>query len=270
MNVFIFEIKRQLKPLLAWSTIVALLLVLFMAFFPSMASSGMAQLVKAKINAIPPGMREVVGISQMTDFSDLLQYFAYVAQYILMAACIYAGILGASALVKEETEGTIEFLYAQPISRSKITSIKLLSILSVLGAFNVVFFLVSLILFQAFKEPGYVYLNLLWAMFQGMIAAQLVFLALGLSLSSVLPRSSQPATVALAVFFITYLLGTFSLVIKKLEWLKYLSPFHYVQPSTILSSGGTIKPVFVVLMLSVIIIAIFFAYWRYSKKDFLL
>ena len=48
-------------------------------------------------------------------------------QYIVMAGGIYAAILGVSALVKEESEGTIEFLYSKPVTRSKIVTSKILA-----------------------------------------------------------------------------------------------------------------------------------------------
>lgn len=97
MNMYGFETRRLLKGLLTWSAVVTLLLVLFMAFFPSMAESGLADLSKYKLDALPPAVLEAFGLSVTTDLSDLLQYYAYIAQYILMAAAIYALILGTSA-----------------------------------------------------------------------------------------------------------------------------------------------------------------------------
>lgn len=269
MNMYGFETRRLLKGLLTWLVIVTVLLVLFMAFFPSMAESGLADLTKDKLDALPPAVLEAFGLSVMTDFSDLLQYYAYIAQYILMAAAIYALTLGASALIKEESEGTIEFLYAQPISRLEITTRKLLSIVTILWAFNIVLFLASVLLLQAFREPGYEYLPLTLAMFSGMLAAQMVFLAAGFALSSVLPRYSNPSTVGLGLFFVTYLLGAIAAINEQLEWLKYLSPFHYVQPTSVLASNGAIEQVYLLIMFLVTIAALLFAYWRYPRKDLL-
>ncbi len=267
--MYVFETRRLLKGFLTWSVVVNLLLVLFMAFFPSMTESGLADLTKEKLNALPPAVLEAFGLSQLTDFSDLLQYYAYIAQYILMAAAIYALILGAAVLIKEESEGTIEFLYAQPTSRFEITTRKLMSIVTILWGFNIILFIVSLILLHAFRDPGYEYLPMALAMFRGMLAAEMVFLAVGFALSTVLPRSSNPSTVGLGVFFITYLLGDVAAINEQLEWLKYLSPFHYVQPTSILSSGGAIEQVYLLIMLLVTITALLFAYWRYHRKDLL-
>lgn len=269
MNMYVFETRRLFKGLLTWSAIVTLLLVLFMAFFPSMTESGLADLTKDKLDALPPAVLEAFGLSVMTDFSDLLQYYAYIAQYILMAAAVYALILGAAALIKEESEGTIEFLYAQPISRMEITTSKLLSIVTILWAFNIVVFIASVLLLHLFRDPGYEYLPLTVAMFSGMLAAQIVFLTAGFALSTVLPRYTNPSTVGLGLFFVTYLLGAIAAINEQLEWLKYLSPFHYVQPTAVLNSDGTIEQVYLLIMLLVTITAILFAYWRYRRKDLL-
>ena len=258
MNMYLFETRRLLRGLLTWSAIVTLLLVLFMAFFPSMVESGLADLTRAKLDALPPAVLEAFGLSKMTDFSDLLQYYAYIAQYVLIAAAIYAAILGTSALIREESEGTIEFLYAQPISRTEITTRKLMSIVTILWAFNIILFIASVLLLQAFREPGYEFLPMTLAIFGGMLAAEIVFLTVGFALSTILPRGSNPATVGLGVFFITYLLGDIAAINEKLEWLKYLSPYHYVQPSTVLGSKGASNR-YTCYHLLVTIIAILFA-----------
>ncbi|NLW44270.1 MAG: ABC transporter permease [Syntrophomonadaceae bacterium] len=269
MNLYGFETQRLLKGLLTWSAVVNLLLVLFMAFYPSMAESGLADLSKYKLEALPPAVLEAFGLNLMTDLSDLLQYYAYIAQYILMAAAIYALILGTSALIKEEADGTIEFLYARPVSRLEITTGKLLSIVTVLWAFNLITFGVSVLLLHAFRDPGYEYLPLTLAMFSGMLAAQMVFLAAGFALSTVLPRYSNPVTVGLGLFLVTYLLGTIAAVNEQLEWLKYLSPYHYVQPTNVLANDGTVEQVYLHIMLLTTLTAILFAYWRYRRKDLL-
>ena len=44
-----------------------------------------------------------------------------------MAGGIYAAILGVSSLAKEESEGTVEFLYSKPVTRSRIVTAKILA-----------------------------------------------------------------------------------------------------------------------------------------------
>ena len=120
MNVFKFEVKRNLKSCLLWSIICSVLILLFLSVFPSMKDSGMQDLVGTKLDALPTGMLKAFGLESMIDFTNILEYLAYCFQYIAMAACIYALILGVNSLLEEEASGTIEFLYAKNISRKEI------------------------------------------------------------------------------------------------------------------------------------------------------
>ena len=127
MNIFRFEFKRNLKSCLIWSAICSALMILFMSIFPSMKSSGMQDIIFSKIDALPSGILEAFNIS-MVNFSNLNDYLGYAIQYIFMAGAVYAALLGVSSLIKEETDGTIEFLYSKPVSRSSILFSKLFAI----------------------------------------------------------------------------------------------------------------------------------------------
>lgn len=267
MNMYKTEMKNMFKSLLIWTIVMTGILSLFMAMFPSMGNSAMSELVRTKIDAIPEAMRKSFGITEMLDFSDLLQYFAYCAQYILIGSSIYAAILGANSLIKEESEGTIEFLYAQPISRAKIVLVKMLSTLTVMYIFNIVLYLVTVIFFEAFKEPGYDYFMKLTIMYKGMFLAQFVFWAVGFVLSTLLPKVSLATPTALGIFFGTYVLGIFSSIIEKLDWMKYLSPVKYVMPSDLLKSEGAIEGTYIIISLLVITAGIAFTFIRYKTKD---
>ncbi|WP_040214495.1 ABC transporter permease subunit [Clostridium polynesiense] len=267
MNMYRVEIKNMFKSLIIWTVVMIGIVSLFMSMFPSMAGSGMSELIRAKIDAIPEAMRKSFGLSQSVNLSDLLQYFAYSAQYILIGNCIYAGILGANSLIREESEGTIEFLYAQPISRGKIVAIKMLSTITILIIFNIILFLTSFAFFEMFKEQGYKYFIEFSGVFKGMFLAQMVFWSIGFILSVILPKASLATPTALGVFFTTYMLGMFSNIIDKLHWMRYLSPVEYVMPGNIVKAGGSIEGEYLIISLVIIIIGTVFTFVRYKSKD---
>lgn len=267
MNMYKVEIKNMRKSLMIWTVVMLGIIVLFMSMFPSMENSGMSEIVKAKMNAIPEAMRKSFGLAETMDFSDLLQYFAYCAQFILIGNCIYAAILGANSLIREESEGTIEFLYAQPISRSKIVLVKMLSTLTMLFIFNIIIFIATAILFEIFKESGYSYFMKLAAVYKGMFLAQFIFWAIGFALSTVLPKVSLATPTALGIFFTTYVLGIFSTVIDKLDWMRYLSPVQYVMPGDLLRADGVIETSYIVIAVVTIVLGVLFTFIRYKNKD---
>jgi ABC-2 type transport system permease protein len=269
MNIFKMEVKKGLKPLAIWSVVCILLTILFMSMFPSMKDSGMQELVNTKMDAMPPAILEAFNLNDVPDFSKLNQYFAYVFQYIMIAGSIYAGMLGAKSLIKEESEGTIEFLYAQPASRTKIVTMKLLSSLALFYLFVIIMAAASLMMSLIVKPADLEVANLFMdikTLFSGFFLVGLVFMALGLMISTLIPNLRLAMPVSIGVFFVTYLLGIFSGMIDQLEFLKYISPFHYAVPTEIIKNG--FEGTNILIALATIIVSIAAAYAVYRKKDF--
>jgi ABC-2 type transport system permease protein len=263
------EVKRGLKPLAIWSIVCVLLIILFMSMFPSMKDSGMQELLDTKMGAMPPAILEAFNLKDTPDLTKLNQFFAYVFQYIVIAGSIYAGILGAKSLIQEESEGTIEFLYAQPASRTKIVTMKLLSSLALFYLFIMILAIASMLICIAVKPADLEIINLVMdikLMFSGLFLVGFVFMSLGFLISVLIPHLRLAMPLSIGAFFVTYLLGIFSSMIEQLEFLKYFSPFHYAVPSEIVKSGfNTIN---VVLALVISFISIAASYLIYRKKDF--
>lgn len=271
MNMFKMELKRGLKPLAIWSIVCVLLIILFMSMFPSMKDSGMQELVNTKMDAMPKALLEAFNLENMPDFSKLNEYFAYVFQYIVIAGSIYGGILGSKALIKEESEGTIEFLYAQPVSRTKIVTMKILSSVVIFYLFVMVMALASIGISLLVKPEDLKVIDLVMDMkllFGGFFLIGLVFMSIGFLISVVIKSLRLAMPISTGIFFTTYLLGTFSGMINSLEFLKYFSPFHYAVPSELLKNGLDISNV--VISIVIIIVTITATYFIYRKKDFII
>lgn len=269
MNIFKMEVRKGLKPLALWSVICVLLTILFMSMFPSMKDSGMQELVNTKMSAMPEALLEAFNLKDVSDFSKLNQYFAYVFQYIIMAGYIYAGILGAKALIKEESEGTIEFLYAQPVSRTRIVTMKILSSIVLFYIFVMIMAIASTLMSLIVKPEDLEVYNLLMDMkllFSGFFLVGLVFMAIGFTISVLVPHLRLAMPVSIGIFFITYLLGIFSGMIDALEFLKYISPFYYAVPSEIIKNGFEV--INIVLSVLIAVVCLVITYIVYIKKDF--
>lgn len=269
MNIFKMEVKKGLKSLGIWSVVCISLIILFMSMFPSMKDSGMQELVNTKMDAMPPALLEAFNLKDVPDFSKLNEYFSYVFQYIVIAGAIYAGILGSKSLIKEESEGTIEFLYAQPVSREKIVTTKILSSLALFYLFVIIMAIASILMSLVVKPSDLKFFDMLLdikTLFSGFFLVGLVFMCLGFLTSVLVHHLRLATTVSIGTFFVTYLLGIFSSMIDKLEFLKYFSPFNYAVPSEIIRNGFDI--VNIVLALLIIIVSLLTTYLLYRKKDF--
>lgn len=269
MNIIKFEIKKNMKSILIWSIIVSVVLVLFMSVFPSMKGSDMQDLVNAKMDSLPPIMLEMFNISQIPNFSDIVEYFAYSFQFILMVIAIYGAILGAGGLSLEESEGTIEFLYSKPITRVELLFKKVIS--SVISFLIFLFItgvvsIATIVIFSSDKNNILDSIMKVKEMYLGAAIVGLVFMALGLVSSVLMKKSKSSVQVGLGIFFGTYILGIVSKLKDSLNFLSNLSPYEKFIPSEIVRSGIDIKYTGVVVV--IILVSLFVTVKLYKKRDF--
>ncbi|EKY28901.1 ABC transporter permease subunit [Clostridium celatum] len=269
MNMFKFEFKRLLKGSIIWSLVCSALIVMFMLFFPSMKEMGMQELVGSKLEVLPEAFLEAFNISGATDFSNISDFSAYVLQYIIMAGGIYAAILGVSALVKEESEGTIEFLYSKPVTRNKIITAKVLANAVIFYIFLIILGAITMAVSAVVKPEDIEMIDMFMdikTLYIGMALIGYIFMAIGFLISVFIKSSKKAIPIALGVFFASYILGIFSKLQDRLSGFIYFSPFDYAPPSEIIKNGFETK--FIVIGLCIIFISITITYIMYNKKDF--
>lgn len=269
MNIFKFEFKRLFKGGVIWSIACGAVIVLFMSMFPSMKDMGIQELVGSKMDAMPESLLKAFNINNMVDFSKIGDYSAYVLQYILMAGYIYAIILGASSLSKEETEGTIEFLYSKPVTRSQIVTSKLLSSALIYYMFVMIVGIIFMIMAVIVMPDGVNDMSVLMdlkSLFIGMFFVGYIFMAIGFAISVFIKSSKQYSFIAIAVFLGTYVIGILAKLKDSLKNLIFLSPFDYANPTDVIKSGFEGK--YIVAGICIIIVSIICTYVVYNKKDY--
>lgn len=268
MNVFKFEVKRNIKSCLIWSIVCGLIIAFFLSIFPSMKDMGIQELVGIKLDALPSSMLKALGLEDMIDFTDILQYLAYSLQYIAMASYIYALILGVNSILEEESKGTIEFLYAKNISRKEIVSFKILSRSSILALFLLLLTLFTFVISLVFKPSNLEVLSLAKGMvelFVGIGFVSFVFLFIGFFLSTVLRPNYNFTAISIGIFFMTYVLGIAGKLREGLGILKYFSPYDYAVATEIVKSGFEVK--YIIAGCTIIILCLIASFIVYEKKD---
>ncbi len=268
MNVFQFEVKRLIKSCITWSVVCGILIILFMSFYPSMKDSGIQELVETKLNAFPEGMMQAIGLDEMVDFTDIIEYMAYIIQYISMATAIYASILGVNSLLEEEAMGTIEFLYAQPISRTRIVMCKIFSRNILLVIYLIIIGLVTTFISIILKPTDLNIFNMvkdIINIFAGMAFVGFIFLSIGLFLSTILKPNINSTAISIGFFFITYVMGVISKLRDGLEPLRILSPFDYALPMDLAKEGWNLN--YVLLGTGIIILSTIGTFISYNRKD---
>lgn len=268
MNIYKLELKSLFKGFLLWTSIVCGLIILFMAFYPSMKDDTMKELVGVKLTALPPAVLQAFGLSSLPDFTNITNYFCYVVQYMNITAAVYAAMLGSAALIREESDGTIEYLYAQPVTRSEIVGQKMLANLTIYALFVMAMGIVTAVLYLFMKPEGSNFAALMSdvkTVYLGMLFLGLIFLAVGFLASALLKNGKQAVSFSLGAVFSTYVLGICASIIKQLEFFKYFSPIDFVKPQELVKSG--FQPEYVWIGLGIILVAVAATFLLYRRKD---
>ncbi|MGL6107100.1 ABC transporter permease subunit [Romboutsia sp.] len=268
MNIFKFEFKRLIKSCLIWALICGALTALFLALFPSMKDMGMQELMGNKMDALPAEMLKAFNIDESMDFSNIYNYLGYCIQYIAMASAIYGAILGVNALIREESQGTIEFLYSKPITRTKIVTSKLLSIVAIYYVYIIILGIITMGVCIAVKPEEIEVMELMMnlkTMFIGISLLGYIFMSIGLLISTIVKSDRGAIPIAIGIFFVSYFLGIIGKLKESFEWMKYFSPFDYYAPTTVLKDGFDLK--FVLIGLGIIALSTVASYTIYRKKD---
>lgn len=268
MNIFKFEFKRLLKSCLIWSVVCGMMIALFMALFPTMEDMGIKELVNSKMSGLSVDMLKAFNIDAGMDFSDIFNYMAYVIQYIAMASAVYGAILGVNSLIKEESQGTIEFLYSKPIKRSKIVTAKLFSLVLIYYLYIVIIGLVTILTCLFVKPDNVEIMDILVntkTVYMGMFILGLVFMFIGMLISVLVKSDKGGIPISIGIFFISYLLGIVGKLKDDFEFLKYFSPFDYYAPGELLKNGFEVK--FVLIGICIMLVSIISTYLVYKRKD---
>lgn len=263
MTIFKRELSSGTKSLLIWVVITSLLMALSLSMFQSFADQ--SEEVNELMASFSPEMLEALNASNI-DFGNALEYFAYIYQYVLLAACIMAMLISVSALAKEEGESTIEFLYAKPITKSQILIQKLLSLLVQIVIYTLVVVLISYVMLVIFSGQE---IALLPVVLVGLVTflAQLFFCGIGLLISVFVTKTRLYTPVSMGVVMALYFLGMVANVSEEVKLLANVTPFAFFNINEVVKIEAIEGPG-VIIALGTFVIMAGLSYFMYNKKDF--
>ena len=269
MNVFLLELRNLRKGAITATVAISAVIVVLLAFFPAMQTESMQALAGAKLEGLDDSVLQAMGLSGLPDFSVITNFFGYAIQYVTLAIMVIIVQQAVALLIKEETDGTIEYLCAKPISRDDIVLQKLLAhavmVVCMLATYAVVtvagYLAVSDFTFgQAVRESAIIY--------GAMLFVALVFSAIGVVASTLIKSSRGVSGVTVGLVFGTFILGILSVVVPKLDFLLWLSPMDWIKTTKLMSEG--ILPQEWAVGIAVILCGVGAAWLRYRRKDLLI
>lgn len=257
------ELKRNFKPFLVWSIIVIFLNIVTMSAFNTFASS--EEQIKQLLEMFPKELIIAFGMDKL-DMSSLLGYYC-VKSYLFLTlfGSIYVVILAASILSKEESEKTIEFLLAKPVTRNYVVSCKVIAVFIYAIAFNALYTLVNFILFETITEKAYD-MKLFILISLAPLLLHLTLGAIGLVISTFIVKAKAVYPIAIGIVMGSYFVSILSSLTENTKNLKYVTPFSYVDGANILAEGR-IETLYLGIMSIIIIGCVVATYFIYNKKD---
>ncbi|MFI3202643.1 MAG: ABC transporter permease subunit [Eubacteriales bacterium] len=251
MLLTIFQIKTNKKQIIGWSISIFAIMFLYMILFPSVQD--MAQI---KMEAMPEELMQFMGMDDFIDMSNYMSYFAMIYNIILIAISIFATVLGAGVIAKEEKNKTIEFLYAMEVSRVEMYISKFLT--AYIGVILVIMSATISSIICGVINGGETFILMdVITMVKGSGMIPFVFLGVGTMIAGITSKVSG-GSVGSIIVIISYVLGFLStMVSEELSWFKYLSPFEILNPEVVVEMTSEVMMAMcgylVVMLLSVVI-----------------
>ena len=240
-----------------------LLSLMTFSVYPSFANQGGS--IEKLLKSYPDAFIKIFGIDRL-DITKILHFFGMeVYLFITLLGSIYSMVLGSGIISKEEDDKTIEFLLAKPVSREKIVTSKALSVLSYILFFNVILFIADFGILEAFKTDEF-NIKIFILLSISAFLLHLTFAALGLFISVFITKARTLMSVSLGVVIGTYFLGLVSSLSDRLDILKYISPFEYVNAIEIITNTK-IDYKYIIIMVSIICVSVIGTYFFYHRKD---
>jgi ABC-2 type transport system permease protein len=229
--------------------------------FPAFSSD--AAEFKKILEGYPEALRKAIGLS-IDSLTSFLGFYSFTFLYIMLCGAMQAMNLGTSIISKEVREKTADFLLTKPVTRTKIMTSKLLAALASLVITNIVYLIAVNIMSSIVNTEEYS-TKIFFMLSITLFFLQLIFLALGIIISVVMPKIKSVLPISLSTVFGLFFIGAIGATSGD-EALRYISPFKYFDTAYIIKNSSY-EASFIITGIVFIILAISASYLIYSKKD---
>lgn len=261
MNIFLREIRANLKSLAIWCGIIALLIWIAVGKFAGFANNPE---MLAMLDAMPPAVLDAMNMRAF-NLTTLTGFYGVMFIYFALMGAMAAAMWGSDIISKEERDKTVEFSLVLPVSRSRVVTAKALAALVNCIAFVLFTWGISLVAVRSYT-PDQAFHDFVALEMQAMFAIELIFLAIGLLLGCAMQKYKRSASTAVAIILVTYFMSMVSSMQESLDFLKYFTPFRYFEAGELFRSGQ-LEGTYLLISLGIILLSLVVAYWSYNRRD---
>lgn len=259
MTLVKHELKQGKTSFLIWTASIGFLLAICVFLFPEMKEQmGSVSDVFASMGFFT----KAFGMD-LLNFGTLVGFYAIECGNVLgLGGAFYAALSAVGILSKEEKDRTAEYLLTHPISRIRIITEKLISVLIQITAMNLIIYAISVVSIAIIgEEIPWKELNLMHLAYY-LLQMELAGICFGIS--AFLRKGS--AGVGLGIAVVMYFLNLISNIADIAEFLKYITPFGYCEGADIVNNGS-LNGTMVAIGIAIGIGGIIVAYLKYTRKD---
>lgn len=257
--IFNHQFGLNIKSLFSWSIIVAILMAVVLAIYPS---------ISEMYASVPEEMMEIL-IAMGGGFSNIGEYFVIEGgQIYVLVGAVFAAILGMSLIGKEIKDGSSEFLYTHPVSKGTIYRSKLCVLIVDIIIFNLFIIAVSLITigivtgFSTFSLVNFLIYALL---------ATILHLEVGLivySLTAVFKtKISMGIGLGLSIAF--YFIALIAKIASEIQILEIFTPFTLVLAKIMEEGFSSVNANLAIIWGGISIVSILYSHYYFKRNDIL-
>lgn len=259
MTIIRHELRRGRTAFLIWTGAIAFMLAVCIFLFPEMKGQ-MEEL--SDTFASMGSFTAAFGMDQLS-FGTLKGYYAIECGNVLgLGGAFYAALIAVTALSKEEKDKTAEFLLTHPVSRTRVMTEKLISVIIRVTALNLIIYAVAVGSMAAVGESvpwqETILLHLAYFLMQIEIAG------VCFGVSAFLSKGSLG--VGLGVAMLLYVMNLIANITESAEFLKYITPFGYCEGAEIVNECH-LDGAKLAVGAAICAAGILAAYLKYPKKD---
>lgn len=259
MTLIKHELKQGWKSLLIWTISIGFFVAICVFMYPEMESE------MEGVNDMFSSMGSFTAAFGMDrlNFGTLIGFYAVECGNILgIGGAFFAALLGISALAKEEKERTAEFLLTHPVSRVRIITEKLASVMLQILIMNIVILLLSIISITAIGEE--IPWNEICLLHLSYFLVQIELAGICFGISAFMRRGGLG--IGLGIATVMYFLNIIANISENAEFLKYITPFGYAEGADLIADMS-LDAGKVIFGMTLFLIGIIFSYVKYSHKD---
>ncbi len=261
-HVFRRELVSHRRSVLFWSIGIFMLVASSMAKYATYKSSG--QTMATVVASLPRSIQIIFGTNGF-DLSKIADYYGVMYVYIALSLSLYAALLGADIIAKEEQSHTAEFLFTKPIDRRNILVQKLCAGVLLL----LILYMVSVCSSTTFVAKYGGVPSDIWYVLRlhgGILMLMGIFYMLGAAVAGITKRPKVASGITSTLLLCTFMLSMLINFTTHFSLLRYISPFSYVDPHQMLS-GGVISPVYIAISFAVMLVAMYGLFRGFKARD---